>query len=227
MAAPVQSEKLRSTLDVDDLTDCKTVGTGVGVVSSGLTVGIGLCTGNIPMVAMGAISYFSGSLGHQHARELAERKEFRDIALSYREDCRELKQQVTEKDTLIKEQKGEIEKLQKINIDLQEKMQQFEAAQKSFDKLNEEQLAILQQQQGEIENRSCFLSRLSGTIEGYEQRKEKLREEIKLAREERERLQLEIKLLLEEQRVLNTQLASTIGSLDTVVDKMNQGKEEV
>lgn len=106
-------------------------------------------------------------------------------------------------------------------------MQQLERAQKSFDALNEQQLSILQQQQEEIENRSCFLSKLSGMVEGYEQRKEKLREEIQQVREERERLEREIQSLLDQQRELNAQLASAIGSLSAVVDKINQEKEEV
>lgn len=33
MATTVTGDKLRNTLDLEDLTDCKTVGTGVGVVS--------------------------------------------------------------------------------------------------------------------------------------------------------------------------------------------------
>ena len=227
MATTVTGDKLRSTLDVEDLTDCKTVGTGVGIVSSGLTVGIGLCTGNIPMVAMGALSYLSGSMGHQHARDSIKRDTFRDIAISYSVAYEKLSQQMEQKEALIKEQKGEIEKLQQVNSALQEKMQQLERTQKSFDALNEEQLSILQKQQEEIESRSCFLSKLSGMVEGYEQRKEKLREEIQQAREERERLQREIQSLLDQQRELNAQLASAIGALDTVIDKMNQEKEEV
>lgn len=183
MATTVTGDKLRSTLDLEDLTDCKTVETGIRIVSSGLTVGIGLCTGNIPMVAMGALSYFSGSIGHHHARDSIKRDTFRDIAFSYSEAYKKLSQQMEQKEALIKEQKGEIEKLQQVNSSLQEKMQQLERAQKSFDALNEQQLSILQQQQEEIENRSCFLSKLNGMVEGYEQRKEKLREEIQQARE--------------------------------------------
>ena len=132
-----------------------------------------------------------------------------------------------QKDALIQEQKGEIAKLQQVNTDLQEKMHQFTMAQKSFDALNEEQLSILQKQQEEIQNRDCLLSKLSGVVEGYEERKGKLRLEIEQAREEREHLQQEIQSLLDQQRELNAQLASAIGSLGAVVDKMNQGKKEV
>jgi chromosome segregation ATPase len=222
MSTTVTGDKLRSTLDLEDLTDCRTVGTGVGIVSSGLTVGIGVCTGNIPMIAMGALSYFSGSMGHQHARDST--KNF-DSALTWSVAYEKLSEQMKQKEALIKEQKGEIEKFQQVNSALQEKMQLLERTQKSFDTLNEEQLSILQQQQEEIENRSCFLSKLSGMVERYEQRKEKLREEIQQAREERERLQQEIQSLLEQQRELNAQLASAIGSLSAVVDKMKQEGE--
>lgn len=207
MATTVTGDKLRSTLDLKDLTDCRTVGTGVGIVSSGLTVGVGLCTGNIPMVAMGALSYFSGAMGHQHARDSI--KNF-DSALTWSVAYEKLSEQMKQKEALIKEQKGEIEKLQQVNSALQEKMQQLERAQKSFDALNEEQLSILQRQQEEIENRSCFLSKLNGMVEGNEQRKEKLREEIQQAREERERFQREIQSLLDQQPELNAQLASAI-----------------
>ena len=225
MAMTVTGDKLRNTLDLEDLTDCKTVETVVGVVSSGLTVGIGLYSDNIPIVAMGALSYLSGSMGHQHARDSIKRDTFRDIAISYSVAYEKLSEQMKQKEALIKEQKGELEKLQQVNSALQEKMQQLERTQKSFDVLNEEQLSILQKQQEEIESRSCFLSKLSGMVKGYEQRKEKLREEIQQAREERERLQREIQSLLDQQRELNAQLASAIGSLGAVVDKMKQEGE--
>ena len=94
----------------------------------------------------------------------------------------------------------EIEKLKTINLKLEDKVQRLEEAQKSFDELNTEHLQILEDQRKQIEERNGFLSRLTGLVQGYEQRKTKLLEEIGQAKEEREQLQQDIKSLLSEQK---------------------------
>ena len=58
-------------------------------------------------------------------------------------------------------------------------------------------------------------------IQGYEQRKTKLLEEIREARQEREKLQSDIKALLAEQKRINEELAGRIEGLGGVADRMN------
>ena len=91
----------------------------------------------------------------------------------------------------------------------------------SFAELNAEHLQILEDQRKQIDERSGFLSRLTGLVEGYETRKTKLLEEIGQAKEEREQLQQEIKSLLSEQKRINEQLAARITVLGDIADRMN------
>ena len=170
---------------------------------------------------MSAFSFAGNWLGHTFARETIVRDDLRVHTYAIIHALTEKNNLLKEKDQLINDQRLEIEKLKTINLELEDKVQRLEQAQKSFDELNEEHLKILEEQTKQIEERSGFLSRLTGLVQGYEQRKTKLLEEIGQAKEERELLQQEIKSLLSEQKRINEQLTARITDLGDIANKMN------
>lgn len=215
------TRKSRPIVDDEDFEHCKTKVTGAGLITSGFVFGASIFSGNVPIAWMSAMSFAGSWFGHDCARESVINNGIRSNTQSLICVIDDQRSQIIAKDKLIQDQKTEIEKLQKVNIELEEKVQQLEEAQKSFDELNEEHLQILEQQKKQIEEDRGFLSKLTGLIQGYEQRKAKLQEEIQQAREEREKLQSDIKSFLAEQRRINKELAERIAELGGVADRMN------
>ena len=216
-----RTDQQRAMVDIQDLQNCRTTGTGASLVINGLMTVGSLFTGNLPLVYMSAFSFAGNWLGHTFARETIVRDDLRVHTYAIIHALTEKNNLLKEKDQLINDQRLEIEKLKTINLELEDKVQRLEQAQKSFDELNAEHLQILEDQKKQIEERSGFLSRLTGLVEGYETRKTKLLEEIGQAKEEREQLQQEIKSLLSQQKRINEQLAARITDLGDIADKMN------
>ena len=207
--------------DLKDLEHCNTTATTMGVYSSLGTLAFSLASRN-PFATWTSLAALAGSLfGHHSAREVREKNEIRMTTYSLIDVLTEKKDQIEAKDKIIQDQKEEIERLKAINTELEEKVKRLEQAQKSFDELNEEHLRIIEEQTKQIEERRCILSKLTGLVQGYEQRKTKLLEEISQAREEREQLQQDIKSLLSEQKRINEQLAARITDLGDIADRMN------
>ena len=216
-----RTDQQRAMVDIQDLQNCRTTGTGAGLVINGLVTVGSLFTGNLPLAYLSAFSFAGNWMGHSSARETTVRDDLRVHTYSIIHALTEKNNLLKEKDKLISDQRVEIEKLKTINLELENKVQRLEEAQKSFDELNAERLQILEDQRKQIDERSGFLSKLTGLVQGYEQRKTKLLEEIGQAKEEREQLQQEIKSLLSEQKRINEQLAARITDLGDIADRMN------
>ena len=216
-----RTDQQRAMVDIQDLQNCRTTGTGAGLVINGLVTVGSLFTGNLPLAYMSAFSFAGNWMGHSSARETTVRDDLRVHTYAVIHALTEKNNLLKEKDKLISDQRVEIEKLKTINLELEDKVQRLEEAQKSFDDLNAEHLQILEDQRKQIDERNGFLSRLTGLVQGYEQRKTKLLEEIGQAKEEREHLQQDIKSLLSEQKRINEQLAARITDLGDIADRMN------
>ena len=216
-----RTDQQRAMVDIQDLQNCRTTGTGAGLVVNGLVTVGSLFTGNLPLAYLSAFSFAGNWMGHSSARETTVREDLRVHTYAITHSLTEKNRMLKEKDKLISEQRVEIEKLKTINVELEDKVQRLEEAQKSFDELNAEHLQILEDQRKQIEERSGVLSRLTGLVQGYEQRKTKLLEEIGQARQDREQLQQDIKSLLSEQKRINEQLAARITDLGDIADRMN------
>jgi len=216
-----RTDQQRAMVDIQDLQNCRTTGTGAGLVINGLVTVGSLFTGNLPLAYLSAFSFAGNWMGHSSARETTVRDDLRVHTYAVIHALTEKNNLLKEKDKLINDQRVEIEKLKSINLELEDKVQRLEEAQKSFDEMNAEHLQILEDQRKQIEERNGFLSRLTGLVQGYEQRKTKLLEEIGQAKEEREQLQQDIKSLLSEQKRINEQLAARITDLGDIADRMN------
>jgi len=208
-------------VDFKDLENCRTTSTGAGLLLNGLVTVGSFFSGNLPMAYLGAVSFAGNWMGHASAREVVVKDDLTTNTLVLRDLLTQKNDQIEAKDKLIQDQKAEIDRLKQINTELEEKVRQLEQAQKSFDELNDEHLQIIEQQKKQIEEGRGFLARLTGLIQGYEQRKTKLLEEIREARQEREKLQSDIKALLAEQKRINEELAGRIEGLGEVADRMN------
>lgn len=216
----------RGIIDAHDFGDCKTTSTGLGIVASSAVAVGGLLSGNRVLAVMGVCSLASSLFGHTCAREVVTRDEIRGCVASLAETVDRQRTIILAKNELIQTQSNEIARLQKINGELEEKVQRLEQVQTSFEQLNIEHLQILEEQQKQIEEKRECLSRLSGLIDGYEQRKAKLLEEIRQTRAERETLQQDIRALLTEQKMINEELATRIAELGHIASQM-QGAMKV
>ncbi len=154
MSAISRTDQQRAILDIQDLQNCRTTGTGASLVINGLVTVGSLFTGNLPLVYMSAFSFAGNWLGHTFARETIVRDDLRVHTYAIIHALTEKNNLLKEKDKLINDQRVEIEKLKTINLELEDKVQRLEEAQKSFDELNEEHLQILEDQRKQIDERS-------------------------------------------------------------------------